>query len=105
MASLKKNEKVKKTKRKGNTLDGAVKTDQGLSFNGTILEPVVEKCEGCERSVPFEGETYCPSYAVPARKWAHGVCNFATHVRASVDAEGKVKVNPLKASKRAARGR
>jgi hypothetical protein len=105
MAVLKKNEKVKKTKRKGSSLDGAVKTDQGLSFNGVILEPVVEKCDGCERSVEFEGAKYCPSYAQPARKWAHGVCNFATHVRASVDAEGKVKVNPLKASKRAARGR
>jgi hypothetical protein len=34
-----------------------------------------------------------------------GVCNFATHVKASVDKQGKIKVNPLKASKRAARGR
>ncbi|MEF2143972.1 MAG: PxxKW family cysteine-rich protein [Desulfovibrionaceae bacterium] len=96
----KKNGKVQK-----GSLQGAVLTDQGLNYKGVILEPVVEKCEGCERLVEAEGGKYCPSYAQPARKWAAGVCNFATHVRASVDKEGKVKINPLKASKRAARGR
>ncbi len=85
--------------------EGAVKTDEGLSHKGTIFEPVVEKCEGCERAVSFEGASYCPSYAQPERKWAKGVCNFATHARAGIDKSGKVKVNPLKASKRAARGR
>ena len=87
------------------SLEGAVKTDEGLSYKGVILEPIDEKCEGCERIVPFEEQKFCPTYAQPARKWAHGVCNFATHVRAEVDKTGKVKVNPLKASKRAARGR
>ncbi|MGE4505299.1 MAG: PxxKW family cysteine-rich protein [Desulfovibrionaceae bacterium] len=86
-------------------LQGAVMTDEGLQFKGIILEPVVEKCEGCDRAVPFEGASYCPTYAQPSRKWASGVCNFATHVRAEVEKGGKVKVNPLKASKRAARGR
>lgn len=95
----------KKKNVKAGSLDGAVKTDTGVTFRGFQLEPVVEKCEGCERVTEFEGENFCPSYAQPARKWAHGVCNFATHVRATVDSEGKVKVNPLKASKRAARGR
>lgn len=87
------------------TLEGAVKTEGGLSYKGVIMEPVVEQCEGCERIVAFEEVNYCPTYAQPARKWAAGVCNFATHVRAEVDKAGKVKVNPLKASKRAARGR
>lgn len=87
------------------SLQGAVMTDEGLKYKGMIMEPVVEKCEGCDRAVPFENSSYCPSYAQPERKWAHGVCNFATHVRAEVDKGGKVKVNPLKASKRAARGR
>ena len=87
------------------SLEGAVKTDAGLSYKGVILEPIVEKCEGCERSVEFEGGNYCPTYAQPSRKWATGVCNFATHVRAEVEKGGKVKINPLKASKRAARGR
>ena len=92
-------------KTKAAVLEGAVKTPEGLSYNGVILEPVIEKCEGCERITEVEGEKFCPSYAKPAKKWNHGVCNFATHVRATVDNEGKVKVNPLKASKRAARGR
>lgn len=86
------------------TLEGAVKTDAGLTYKGVIMEPVIDKCEGCERIVAFEDANYCPAYASPAKKWARGVCNFATHVRAEV-AQGKVKVNPLKASKRAARGR
>lgn len=90
---------------KSSALAGAVKTAEGLSLNGIILTPVVEKCEGCERATEVEGDKYCPTYAYPSKKWAHGVCNFATHVKGTVDTQGKVKVNPLKASKRAARGR
>ncbi|MBC18389.1 conserved protein of unknown function [Pseudodesulfovibrio profundus] len=92
-------------KKKAISLEGAVKTDEGLSYKGMIMEEIVEKCEGCERVAAVEGGKYCPAYAQPAMKWAHGVCNFATHVRAEVDSAGAVKVNPLKASKRAARGR
>ena len=89
-----------------NTLDKAVMTDDGLKMNGVIMQTVVEKCDGCERAVKHEsGGTYCTSYAQPERKWAMGACNFATHVRAEVTGAGKVKINPLKASKRAARGR
>lgn len=94
-----------KSKTATTVLEGAEMTPEGLSYKGVILEPVVEKCEGCERTVPFEDKRYCHSYAQPATKWKAGVCNFATHVRETVDKEGKVKVNPLKASKRAARGR
>lgn len=86
-------------------LDSAVMTESGLMVNGFLLEPVVEKCEGCERVVGHDsGARYCTSYAKPAVKWNLGVCNFATHVKGTVT-QGKVKVNPLKASKRAARGR
>jgi len=86
-------------------LDAAVQTENGLLLNGFLLETVIDKCEGCERVVNHaSGSKYCTSYAKPATKWTHGVCNFATHVKATV-AQGKVKVNPLKASKRAARGR
>jgi len=94
-----------KKKTGNNVVDLAEKTDEGLRYNGFILEPVVEKCNGCERIVNRDGSDYCTSYPTPAAKWASGVCNFATHVRASLDKEGNVKVNPLKASKRAARGR
>jgi hypothetical protein len=87
-------------------LDKAVQTEAGLTVNGMALEPVVEKCEGCDRIVAHEsGTRYCTTYPKPAAKWNMGVCNFATHMKATVDTQGKVKVNPLKASKRAARGR
>ncbi|MDK2957896.1 MAG: hypothetical protein PWQ57_3394 [Desulfovibrionales bacterium] len=90
---------------KSTSLEGAVLTDAGLSYNGALLEQIIDKCEGCERIFEIEGQKFCPSYAQPAKKWSGKVCNFATHVRATVDTSGKVKVNPLKASKRAARGR
>ncbi|OIO05734.1 MAG: hypothetical protein AUJ49_00915 [Desulfovibrionaceae bacterium CG1_02_65_16] len=92
-------------KKKAGAFDGAVMTAEGLSFKGAIFSPVVENCNGCERVAPFEDKTYCPAYADPSKKWTRGICNFATHVKATVDKEGKTKVNPLKASKRAARGR
>jgi len=73
--------------------------------NGVECHPIVEKCEGCDRTKEVEGVKYCSSYPLPERKWGQTVCNFATHVKAEKDTGGKVKVNPLKASKRAARGR
>lgn len=81
----------------------AVKTAEGVIVNGFIISPCVEQCEGCERVREFEGEKYCSSYPDPASKWAGGRCNFATHVKA--EEGGHAKVNPLKASKRAAKGR
>ena len=81
------------------TLVGAVKTEQGVEVKGMLMQPVVEKCEGCDRIREFEGENFCSSYASPASKWSGGRCNFATHVKVQVAAAAKV--NPLKASKRA----
>lgn len=84
------------------TLEGAVKTEAGVEVNGILIQPVVEQCAGCDRVRSFEGQEFCSSYPVPARKWAGGKCNFATHIKAQGSA--KAKVNPLKASKRAAKG-
>ena len=84
-------------------LDGAVKTDKGIELKGFILHPVVEKCDGCNRVRAFEEQKFCASCADPERKWSGGRCNFATHVK--VEVSKTAKVNPLKASKRAAKGR
>lgn len=84
-------------------LEGAVKTAEGVELKGMVLQAVVEQCDGCDRIREFEGEKFCTSYPFPAKKWELGDCNFATHV-ARVTASGK-KINPLKASKRAARGK
>ena len=81
----------------------AVKTDEGVQVNGVVMHQIVEQCEGCERIKEFEGGKYCSTYPQPAVKWRLGNCNFATHTKAA--AKGKAKVNPLKASKRAAKGR
>jgi hypothetical protein len=35
------------------------------------------------------------------KKWSAGICNFATHVKIEIKTED-LKVNPLKASKKAA---
>lgn len=84
-------------------LEGAVATASGVQLNGMVLQTVVEQCAGCDRIRNFEAHEYCSSYPTPATKWAQGRCNFATHIK--VAAVAKVKVNPLKASKRAAKGR
>ena len=84
-------------------LENAVRTDQGVKVKNFILSPCVEQCTGCDRVREFENENFCSSYPDPAYKWAGGHCNFATHLKTQSDT--KAKVNPLKASKRAAKGR
>lgn len=84
-------------------LQNATKTADGVQVNGFLLSPIIDKCEGCDRVREFEGENFCASYPNPASKWNDGRCNFATHVKVEVTAAAKV--NPLKASKRAAKGR
>lgn len=83
-------------------LQNAVKTAEGVTLNGFVLSPCVEQCNGCDRVREFESEQFCSSYPDPSRKWTDGRCNFATHVKVQVSAAAKV--NPLKASKRAAKG-
>lgn len=82
---------------------GATATPEGMLYNGAVFHPVIDKCDGCNRVRDFEGATYCSSYPMPEAKWALGLCNFSTHMKAQVAAHAKV--NPLKASKRAAKGK
>ena len=84
-------------------LQSAEKTPEGVTLNGFLLSPVVEQCSGCERVRQFEYQEFCSSYPNPGSKWVGGRCNFATHIKVQVAAAAKV--NPLKASKRAAKGR
>jgi len=72
----------------------------GCIFEGSSCQTIVEDCQGCERVVSGSIGQVCSVAPSPTRKWAGGMCNFATHRKieiASVDA----KVNPLKASKKA----
>ncbi len=56
-----------------------------IIVNGVECHPIVEKCEGCERTKEVDGVKYCASYPFPERKWSQKVCNFATHVKLEID--------------------
>lgn len=65
-------------------------------------QPIIDKCEGCERVMTDDGASYCRTYLNPGAKWRLGICNFATHQKPEIKVV-KVRINPLKASKRASR--
>jgi len=69
-------------------------------YTSGIFNPIVEKCDGCDRVIEVEAQKYCKTYSAPSAKWKLGICNFASHVKPEI-LTSKVKVNPLKASKRA----
>jgi hypothetical protein len=73
----------------------------GCSYNGGKCHAIVESCEGCTRTLEFPGGKYCNSFPYPAQKWQNASCIMATHVKKAQKAEEQ-KINPLKASKRAA---
>lgn len=75
--------------------------NQELYTNG-FFSPIIEKCDGCDRIIEVEANRYCRTYADPTAKWKIGICNFATHVKREITAV-KIKVNPLKAAKRASK--
>lgn len=75
-------------------------TEAKAKYTSGLFNPVIEKCEGCERIVSIDTKSYCHTYVSPDAKWKLGICNFATHVKPEI-ITSKIKVNPLKASKRA----
>lgn len=77
-------------------------TAKGCGYKGGICQPVIEQCSGCGRQAQHGAGWFCNACPEPVVKWRIGVCNMATHVSATVASEPKQKVNPLKASKRAA---
>ncbi|MCL1890041.1 MAG: PxxKW family cysteine-rich protein [Desulfovibrionaceae bacterium] len=86
-----------------NTFPGAAAAPEGMLYKGVLCRPIVENCKGCDRVRGFEDQEYCSSYPAPAGKWSMGRCNFATHVKK--ESKSQAKVNPLKASKRASKGK
>ncbi|MBN2233216.1 MAG: PxxKW family cysteine-rich protein [Deltaproteobacteria bacterium] len=74
----------------------------GCSYKDGECHPTVEQCEGCARMVTVGDIPYCTTYPNPASRWIAGnTCVMATHVKRNIE-EIKQKINPLKASKRAA---
>ncbi len=80
----------------------AFMTPKGCGYNGGACHPVVEKCEGCQRIIERDSGRFCAVYPNPAVKWKTGICNMATHVKVELSKQQQEKINPLKASKRAA---
>ena len=74
-----------------------------VDYNDGKFQPIIEKCEGCERIVEDTGKHFCKSYINPEAKWRLGICNFATHAKPEIKIT-KVRINPLKAAKRASKG-
>lgn len=79
-------------------------TKQGCVFEGNSCQPIVDECQGCSRIVDSSIGQVCTAYPSPAKKWATGLCNFATHKKLEI-ASVETKVNPLKASKKASGGK
>jgi len=73
-----------------------------VNYKDGQFQPVVEKCEGCGRIVEQEGAQYCRTYLSPSAKWKLGMCNFATHAKPEINVV-TVRINPLKAAKRASK--
>ena len=77
-----------------------MQSQAAMSYSERNFQPVVEKCEGCERVVEEAGAQFCQSYLKPEAKWRLGICNFATHAKPEIKVV-TVRINPLKAAKRA----
>ncbi len=75
---------------------------KGCQFNGGACHPVIEQCDGCQKTREFSTGKYCLIFPDPVIKWRVGSCNMATHLKATNE-KGTGKINPLKASKRGAR--
>jgi len=78
-------------------------TQKGCRFNGGTCHEIVEKCEGCAHVLDVGDKHFCQAFPEPSSKWALGDCNFATNVEKKFAAERKI--NPLKASRKAAAGK
>ncbi|MGL1930178.1 MAG: PxxKW family cysteine-rich protein [Desulfotalea sp.] len=74
-----------------------------VNYTDGRFKSVAEKCVGCDRITEQEGTQYCTTYVNPEAKWKLGLCNFATHVKPEIKVN-TVRVNPLKAAKRASKG-
>lgn len=81
-----------------------MQSNDALTYSARSFQPVIDQCDGCERIVEEQDSKYCTTYINPASKWRLGICNFATHAKPEIKVV-KVRINPLKAAKRASSSR
>ena len=79
-----------------------MQASETIKYAERSFQTIIEQCDGCERIVEEGNDKYCRTYRDPQAKWRLGLCNFATHAKPELKLV-KVRVNPLKASKRASR--
>lgn len=75
-----------------------------VNYSDGNFQPVIDKCEGCERIIEENESKFCQTYLYPEAKWRLGICNFATHQKPEIKV-AKIRVNPLKAAKRASKAK
>ena len=73
-----------------------------IALNSTLAEArkIITQIPLDDRIIIEADEKFCKTYANPEAKWRNGFCNFATHAKPEIVVQ-KIRVNPLKASKRA----
>ena len=79
-----------------------MQSQTAVNYSDSEFQAIVEKCEGCARVVEQEGTSYCKTYLIPGAKWRLGFCNFATHAKPEINVV-TIRINPLKAAKRASK--
>jgi hypothetical protein len=69
-------------------------------------EPIIIECVGCIHTTvgPAPGVSTCNAYVTPAAQWRRGKCALASHLQKK-EVRDEKKVNPLKQSRRNAKGR
>ena len=73
----------------------------GCSYNGGKCHHHRRELRRMHQDARVPAGKYCSSFPYPAQKWQNASCSMATHVKKAQKAEEQ-KINPLKASKRAA---
>ena len=72
----------------------------GCAAQGGSCQVIVEECSGCDRIAKGTIGDVCTAFPNPSAKWKAGLCNYATHRKVDIKLDD-VRVNPLKAAKRA----
>ena len=72
----------------------------GCAAQGGSCQVIVEECNGCDRIAKGTIGDVCTAFPSPTAKWKTGLCNYATHRKVDIKVDD-VRVNPLKAAKRA----
>ncbi len=66
----------------------------------TSRRPLVEQCDGCERTLAEGDQKFCQSFAFPDTKWRLGACSMATHLKTESSSAEKRRVGQQKQKKR-----